>query len=214
MHTLTPWSPETRVSGLSKTRRFGSDTGRRIIKFSRAALMAEANVNPAPTRGRSRSWKILTPMIIGLILVCGVSLLRAVHTAWGKMLRLDCGYNLHELALACREYAAEHGGRYPSRWVDLNFTGENSNWAKLLRCPQTYHDIGTWTQVDLWADYRLIPGRSTSDAPTTILALEPLGNHASAGANVLFVDGATAWWPQSRLLGATKSVSAGTNPAR
>ncbi len=89
--------------------------------------------------------------------------------------------------------------------------GDYSNWAKLLRCPSTRHDIGIWPQVDLWADYRLLPGRSTNDPSDLILVIEPLGNHGSAGANVLFVDGSTQWWPASRVLRA--SVEAVTNNA-
>jgi prepilin-type processing-associated H-X9-DG protein len=107
---------------------------------------------------------------------------------------------LSELGVRCREYAEKHNGHFPSAWDELDFVGDDANWAKVLCCPQTHHEIGAWSAVNLKAEYRLLPGRSTNDPPDTILALEPLENHASMGANVLFVDGRTEWWPRSRLL--------------
>jgi hypothetical protein len=137
-------------------------------------------------------------VIFAVVVVIVVSFCKK---GWEGMLRLDCQCNLRTISLRCREYAAEHGGHFPSTWVELNCVGDDANWAKLLRCPSTHHEIGIWAQVDLWSDYRLLPGRSTNDPPDTILALEPLGNHGSAGANVLFTDGGTQWWSQSHLLG-------------
>jgi prepilin-type processing-associated H-X9-DG protein len=142
--------------------------------------------------------------IIAVVVV--VMLVSAYRAAWGKMVRLDCQSNLRQIGLRCREYAVVQDGHFPSTWVELNLVGDDANWAKLLRCPLTGHEVGIWAQVDLWADYRLLPGRSTNDPPDRILALEPLANHGSAGANVLFVDGGTQWWPASRLLGAAVGI--------
>jgi prepilin-type processing-associated H-X9-DG protein len=151
--------------------------------------------------------KILAAVTV--IFAVGVAIVVSGYKkAWEKMLRLDCQSNLRQISLRCREYAAEHDGRFPSTWVELNLVGDDANWAKLLRCPSTRHEIGIWTQVDLWSDYRLLPGRTTNDPPGRILALEPLGNHGSAGANVLFVDGGTQWWPVSRLLGTASEIAA------
>jgi len=118
-----------------------------------------------------------------------------------RMVRLDCEHNLKELSVPLREYAAAHNGNFPSTWVELNFVGDEANWAKLLCCPAAGHGVGTWAQVDLWSDYRVLSGRNTNDSPDRILAVEPLSNHGAAGANVLFVDGRTQWWPVSRFLG-------------
>jgi len=152
-------------------------------------------------------------VVTGIILVGGVVVLQSVQKAWGRMLRLDCESNLRLLGVRCREYATHHDGHFPATWVELNFTGADADWAKLLRCPQTHHEIGDWTQVDLWADYRLLQGRTTNDPADRILAIEPLGNHGSAGANLLLVDGSTQWWPLSRLLGPT-TLRPGTNSSR
>lgn len=162
--------------------------------------MTEPNVSTevkcqSPLRGKL--WIVL----IVIIAVVAIMFLQAFHKAWARMLRLDCESNLRQIGLDCRVYAAEHDGHFPSTWLDLKSVGEEANLARCLRCPQTGHEVGTWEHVDLWADYRLLPGRSTNDPSDRILALEPLNNHGSAGANVLFVDGSTQWWPQARLLG-------------
>ena len=153
----------------------------------------------------------MLPTIIGIIAVAFLLVLLvgcpAWEKAWGKLVRLDCLTNLKNIGVVCREYADEHGGHFPSTWVELNLTGEKANWAKLFRCPSTRHEVGMWPQVDLWSDYRLLPGRTTNDPPDRILALEPLANHGSDGANVLFVDGSTQWWPALRLLGSADGMS-------
>jgi hypothetical protein len=176
--------------------------------------MAETNVIPNGSRhcpSRRRIWAAIAGIIAIGVVIGVVVVLLSGYKAWGKMVRLDCQNNLRQIGLRCREYAAEHDGHFPSTWVELNLVGEDANWAKLLRCPATDHEVGIWTQVDLWTDYRLLPGRSTNDPPDRILALEPLGNHGSVGANVLFVDGGTQWWPVSRLLG--PAVGIATNNA-
>jgi len=138
-------------------------------------------------------------------------LVPAVKSAWEKMLRLDCNYALREIGFLCREHAAAHGGHFPNTWAELNVPDEDeTNLVKLLRCPSTGHEVGAWSQIDLWSDYRLLPGRTTNDPPNRILAIEPLANHQSAGANVLFVDGSTQWWPAARVLGITNEMNANT----
>jgi prepilin-type processing-associated H-X9-DG protein len=144
--------------------------------------------------------------VIASIVVLGVVVfVLAVRQGFKGLARTDCGESLRQIGLRCREYAASHDGRFPSTWVELKFVGEDANWAQLLRCPSTGHGVGDWAQVDLWADYRLIPGRTTNDPPGTILAVEPLANHGSTGANVLFVDGCNQWWPAWRILGREKA---------
>ncbi len=158
------------------------------------------------------SLKRICIILVGVVVLVGVIIVASAYKkAWEKMVRLDCQSNLRQIGLKCREYAAEHAGHFPSTWAELNLVGDDANWAKLLRCPSTRHEIGTWTQVDSWADYRLLPERSTNDSPIRILAIEPLGNHGSAGANVLFVDGGTQWWPALRVLEA--AIETATNSA-
>ena len=140
--------------------------------------------------------------IAGLVVIVGLAVLgSAMWQGFKALARMDCTYNLVHIGAQCRLYAAEHGGRFPASWVELNFVGESSNLAKLFRCPSTSHEIGPWAKVDLWSDYRLIPGRTTNDPPDTVLAIEPLANHGATGGNVLFVDGSAQWWPMPRILG-------------
>jgi hypothetical protein len=155
-------------------------------------MAGSSTITEAP-RGADRSAKVLG-LILSVLVVCVIIFALVMRQGLKALARTDCGYNLRQISLPCREYAAGHDGKFPSTWAELNLVGENSNWAKLFRCPSTGHEVGTWTQVDLWSDYRLIPGRSTNDPPGTILAVEPLANHGSTGAHVLLVDGSTAWW--------------------
>jgi prepilin-type processing-associated H-X9-DG protein len=138
---------------------------------------------------------------IAVVVLLGVVLGALVMRQGFKGLaRMDCGHSLVQIGVRCREYAAAHNGSFPSTWIQLNLVGEDANWAQLLRCPSTRHEVGEWAQVDFWADYRLIQGRTTNDPPGTVLAIEPLANHEGTGGNVLFVDGSGQWWPASRIL--------------
>ena len=69
--------------------------------------------------------------------------------SWRKMVRMDCQNNLKQIGSQCREYAAVHGGQFPSMWGDHNFTGEDANRSSPLRCPSTGHEVGIWKQVAL-----------------------------------------------------------------
>jgi prepilin-type processing-associated H-X9-DG protein len=172
-------------------------------------IMAENNDIPAGASARPSTrrkvWTIIA-IIAAIASIVVMWLVVALVSGFKALARVDCEFNLRQIGLPCREYAESHAGHFPSTWVQLNFVGEDANWAKLLRCPRTHHEIGDWTNVDLWADYRLLPGRTTNDPPDTVLALEPLINHESIGANVLFVDGSTQWWPAARVLGTVGGV--------
>mgnify|MGYP000889433499 CR=1 FL=1 len=115
----------------------------------------------------------------------------------------DCRLQLRNLGVALREHAEVHGGHMPNRWSEMTWVGiedvEKTSWPRLFVCPAVGHEPGTWSQVDLWSDYHLIPGCTTNDPAGTVLAIEPLSNHKK-GVNVLFVNGSTAWWPASNLL--------------
>jgi hypothetical protein len=100
--------------------------------------MAETNVSPTTSRRRP-SGRIILAAIAGIILVGGVMVLQSGHKAWGRMLAGECRSNLRYLGKQCWEYAEKHDGQFPSTWVELNFVGEYTNCAKLLRCPQTDH---------------------------------------------------------------------------
>ena len=127
--------------------------------------------------------------------------IQVVGAALKGIMRQECEISLnHNIGLRCRQYAMEHGGRFPNLWADLGPLEPGSNWPVVFRCPATDHAVGQWDRLDIWSDYRLLPGRTTNDPPKTLLVIEPLANHSGKGANVLFVDGSTVWWSASRVL--------------
>jgi prepilin-type processing-associated H-X9-DG protein len=164
-------------------------------------MSAIAGGSPSPKKAAR-----VLPAIVLVVLACGALLVYVLRQGFEALARTGCRHDLVQIGLICRVYAEEHGGHLPSTWADLNLVGEKTNWARLLRCPSTGHEVGIWSRVDLWADYRLLPGRSTNDPPDRILAIEPLANHKSTGANVLFVDGSSQWWPASRVLEEEKTL--------
>jgi len=145
---------------------------------------------------------------VGIIVVAApVLYVVAVMIALKAHLKDDCRMLLaRNLGVECRVYAAKHDGRFPVKWSDLEWDDmdgmTNTTWARQFVCPTVGHGPGDWKQVDLWSDYRLFPGRTTNDSPDTVLAIEPLSNHKT-GANVLFVDGSSQWWPTKRVLSET-----------
>ena len=139
------------------------------------------------------------PLIAGVVVLCGILLAEAYRSAIKGIMRQECRFSLNRnIGLRCREYAAAHNGQFPSKWADLGPLEPGSTWPNVFRCPSTDHRIGTWERLDLWSDYHLLPGRTTNDPPNTVLVIEPLSNHSGKGANVLFVDGSTAWWTTSQ----------------
>ncbi len=143
---------------------------------------------------------------VGIIAVAApVLYVAAVMIAMKAHLKDDCRtLNMRDIGIRCRMYAANHSGQFPAKWSDLEWDDmggiENTTWDRAFACPTVGHGQGDWKQVDLWSDYRLIPGRTTNDSPNTVLAIEPLSNHQT-GANVLFVDGSSAWWPAAKVIG-------------
>jgi prepilin-type processing-associated H-X9-DG protein len=159
--------------------------------------MPEANTNSEASRPWTRKamgFGVFT--VVAVLTIVGLSLMGGC----GEHMKYHCGQQLRYLGVGCRMYATTHDGRLPSKWSELSEVEDGMAWDKLLCCPVSGHAAGSWAQADFWADYRLIPGRTTNDPPDTVLAIEPLSNHKT-GANVLFVDGSSQWWPAKRVLG-------------
>jgi prepilin-type processing-associated H-X9-DG protein len=162
--------------------------------------MTEAKVNS------SMSWGAKLLIAAGILVVAmPILYIAAVMFGLRAHLKDDCReLHLRQIGVRCRMHAIDHGGRFPAKWSELEWDDAggitNTTWGKLFVCPTVGHDPGDWASVDQWCDYRLIPGRTTNDLPQTVLAIEPLSNHKT-GANVLFVDGSSQWWPANRVLG-------------
>ena len=151
------------------------------------------------------NWTVKALIALGIIVVIlPVLYVTAVMIGLKAHLKEDCGMLIRNIGERCREHAAKHGGQFPAKWSELEWNDmggiENTTWDRQFVCPTVGHGVGNWKQIDQWSDYRLIPGRTTNDPPNTILAIEPLSNHET-GANVLFIDGSSQWWPASRVLG-------------
>ncbi len=151
------------------------------------------------------NWLSKLILALGVIVVAvPVLYVAAVTIGLKAHLKEDCGMQLRNIGERCREHAAKHGGQFPAKWSELEWDDmggiENTTWDRQFACPTVGHGVGNWKQVDLWSGYRLIPGRMTNDSPDTVLAIEPLSNHET-GANVLFVDGSSAWWSAARVMG-------------
>jgi len=149
------------------------------------------------------------PIIAGVVLLCAIALVEGYRTMIKGVMRQECKFNLHRnLGVRCREYAMAHNGQFPNKWADLGPLEPGSNWPAVFRCPSTDHNIGEWERLDIWSDYRLLPGRTTNDPPNTVLVIEPLSNHSGKGANVLFADGSTIWWTAAQVLSNQPPISA------
>jgi len=150
---------------------------------------------------------------VGIIVVAApVLYVVAVMVAMKAHLKDDCRMLLaRNLGVECRVYAAKHDGQFPTKWSELEWDDMDgiTNMTWVFACPTVGHSPGNSKHVDLWSDYRLIPGRTTNDSPDTVLAIEPLSNHKT-GANVLFVDGSSQRWPTKRVLG-EKAISQSTD---
>ena len=108
--------------------------------------------------------------------------------------RAACIGNLYQLGLLLKLYARDHGGSYPSEWMSIADTMDESD-LRLFLPSQNHSSLGERTTIDSWAHYKLIPGRSVSDPPDTILAV---GACKKGGGCVLFVDGRTEWQDPAR----------------
>lgn len=158
------------------------------------------------------SWKAKLLIAVGLaVFVLPVLYVAAIMIALKAHAKDDCRMQLRHLGMRLREHAASHAGQFASRWSELEWDDiegiENTSWNRMFICPAVGHEIGDWSEVDLWADYRLLPGLTTNDPPDTVFAIEPLSNHES-GVNVLFIDGSSAWWPVALVTGQESRAAA------
>ncbi len=159
-----------------------------------------------PTRPRRRTRAIVWIIAPFMVLVLAALALPLRSKPAQHARQIACQKNLHQLGVGCRAYAAAHGGKSPSSWEQLNLSAitnrqDGDDLVKLLHCPAARHEVGTSANLDLWADYRLLPDRSTNDSPRTVLVIEPLANHQPLGAFVLYVNGDMELWKTFRVLG-------------
>ena len=80
----------------------------------------------------------------------------------------SCRAHLNHIGLTCRLYASDHGGVFPVSLAALY--PEYLAPLMLFVCSLTLESPGAAESIGEWTDYVLIPGRSKSDDPDTVLA--------------------------------------------
>lgn len=143
-------------------------------------------------------------MLIGLALIglvaaglCGIG-----NHVKSTVMRDQCAFNLHQIAVACLEYAShDPQGRFPGRFEDVLLKEDIS--AAAFCCPDTDDTppVGPTTQAVVGQlsagghlSYIYVGSSATNrDPPNVVVAYEPLKNHHGDGMNVLFTDGHIEW---------------------
>lgn len=140
----------------------------------------------------SKARYICVMFVLLLITTCAVSVLmfglRYVET-------IRCRNQFRSIQLAAFVYASDHDGHFPHSWSNVyNYI---AGCAQVFACPSVRRSSGSWTNIDMWSSYVLIPGRRKADTVASILAFEPLRNHGNRGGHILFTSGEVKWcWPE------------------
>ncbi len=113
--------------------------------------------------------------------------------AWARLAsnkagdRKICAANLKAIGRACTSYADSHQGNFPPSLDALMSGGTSPLEPAQLICPNA-------GKKGRGGQYVYVPGRRKTDAPTSVLAYEPLGNHKKKpGGHVLLLNGTVKW---------------------
>lgn len=131
-------------------------------------------------------------VVVGAALVVSLGLLSCRDRSHVAPYR--CLNNLKQIGIACRMYAQDHGGLFPTNFVSLSpYVGSNA--VALYRCPwsPTLKRPGSMETVDQWTEYRMVQGLTTNSPPGQPNVFCIPENHKGEGWNVLYVDGHVEW---------------------
>jgi type II secretory pathway pseudopilin PulG len=163
------------------------------------------------------------------VLMCGCMMsimIPSLGRAREQANRVKCAAQLRALGETIQTYASDHGGAYPDT-IDKLITAENAT-PDLFVCPASRDTPATgstpqaqatnltagghlsYVYVGKGLSIRSGPGALTM--ASTVVAYEPLTNHANAGINVLFDDGHVAFVPMPQAKQLIADVQAGKNP--
>lgn len=136
--------------------------------------------------------------------------------------QIKCANNLRQIALACQQYAQDHGGRFPDS-LGVVFLAEDIP-AEVFICPECNHTpaTGPTTQAvvnNLTAGGHLSylyvgKGLTNAAGRTTVLLYEPLSNHRGRGINVIYADASRDWFPAPVAAKVIAELQSGHNPPR
>lgn len=143
----------------------------------------EAAALPPPRRSPAASFVRWLPIIL-LVLATPVLIFAGVRVAFRRLsARTDTPgvRQLHEVGVAVRRYAQEHGGNYPAELGDL--IGPGGLTPAMTVCPGTH------------VRYVYQGGRSSEKQVTNgfVLAYEPPEANGGRGSAVLYADGSASW---------------------
>lgn len=131
--------------------------------------------------------------------ILGLALLVALGVMWFPSVgshspspRRLCGSHLRQIGCACRMYAMDHSGAFPTNlWVLVpDYVGS----GELFICPAAGKRPADVPQGEQRTDFVIVPHLITNHPGNVALAFCPPGNHGGAGGHILFVDGSVQWF--------------------
>jgi hypothetical protein len=157
--------------------------------------------------GPGKKW-----LLAGAALVVVAALAMPVHRRLREereiVRRTLCVHNFKLLAIPLKQYADDHEGRFPDRFSLLYPKYVSTSTLELLICPEAsvnyVNDRGiphpfpsnpTPEEIDSVCSYAIVPGLSTNDDASTVIAFEKKDNHGGMGRSLLYLDGRGAWEP-------------------
>lgn len=164
-----------------------------------------ANIAPLQiSKGRFRRLKISLAAGVVFLLMLGVllpSLCKSSETAN----RIKCANNLRQIGMAIKQYASEHGGRYPDSFATLILSADLT--AATFNCPSTVTQpapgdtpqaVAAHLGEDQYESYVYVGKGLTADRVNadTVIAYDLPSNHGLAG-NVLYGDGRVEFLDES-----------------
>jgi prepilin-type processing-associated H-X9-DG protein len=156
-------------------------------------------------------WTLAGSAVIFLLFLSAMSVMGVAHqTAWliHSPMRLTerradsgCLSNMRQIGLALLLYANENGGHYPPDLSTLLLNDQMSPWVFV--CPSSDDEAGDDATTQRAAADLKLPhhcsyiylgkGLKWSVPASQVILVEPPGNHAGDGMNVLYGDGHAAW---------------------
>ena len=137
------------------------------------------------------------------VVVLVVAAIVGIAYASGSWKRKQCQGTLRALAYTVAMYRDMHNQMFPPTLSDS--VSEEASSPRLLVCPGTGKNWGTYADAGVWADYLYInwsPYYGTNDPPGgyPLIYDRRLSNHRGQGVNIAFVDGSVQWDPNAAWL--------------
>lgn len=154
-----------------------------------------------PGRTRWPFWA-LGGLLVLVVLVSTLLNLLTPHEDWETARKIKCASNLKQIGLAVLVYSNAHRGHYPDSFEEMLLT--EGLGSEVFTCPNTNdtkapgatpaEQAGNLSKGGHLSYVYLGKGmNSISVAGKTVVAYEPLSNHAGNGGNILYGDGHVNW---------------------